>query len=56
MVGADLMAGMCLYSCLFASGNYWMLGALFAATDLAYYGPMGLSMPVSAAVAAFTLL
>ena len=55
-MGADLMAGMCLYSCLFVSGNYWMLGAAFAAFDFAYYGPMGVAMPATAAVAALTML
>lgn len=55
MVGADLMAGMCLYSCLFASG-YWMPGVAFAAADLVYYGPMGVAMPAAAAVGALTFL
>ena len=54
MVGADLMAGTCLYACLFAS-NLW-IAAAFAAFDLAYYGPMGLAMPAAAAVGALTLL
>ena len=55
MVGADLMAGMCLYACLF-SGGYWMPGLAFCAFDAAYYGPMGVAMPAAAAVAALTLL
>ncbi len=55
MVGADLMAGMCLYSCLFSAG-LWIPGAAFAAFDVAYYGPMGIAMPSAAAIAALTLL
>ena len=55
MVGADLMAGICLYSCLFASG-YWAIGAAFAVTDVAYYGPMGIAMPTTAAIAALTMI
>ena len=54
MVGADLMAGACLYACLFAHG-YWLPGLAFAAFDLSYYGPMGLSMPVTAGVAALAM-
>lgn len=55
MMGADVMAGMCLYSCLFASG-YWMAGVPFAVLDVAYYGPMGIAMPAAAAVGALTFL
>ena len=55
MIGADLLAGMCLYACLFQAG-YWMPGVAFAAMDLAYYGPMGIAAPTAAAVAALTLL
>lgn len=55
MCGADLMAGMCLYSVCFAYG-LWPLGAACAVFDASYYGPMGLAMPTTAAVAALTLL
>ena len=54
MVGADLMAGTVLYACFFAH-NIWFAAA-FAAFDLAYYGPMGLSMPTAAAVGVLTML
>ena len=55
IVGADFLAGICLYSCLF-SGGWWMVGAGFAAFDVAYYGPAGIIMPTSAAAFAFTML
>ena len=55
MVGADMMAGTCLYACCFAHG-LWIPGAAFAAFDLAYYGPMGVAMPAAAAVGALTML
>lgn len=55
MVGADLMAGTCLYACLFSHG-LWIPGAAFAAFDLAYYGPQGIAMPTAAAIGALTLL
>ena len=55
MVGADLMAGICLYSCLFA-GGWWMPGVAFAGLDALYYGPMGIAMPATAAIATLTLL
>ena len=55
MVGADLMAGTCLYSLCFAYG-LWHVGLAFACFDVCYYGPMGISMPVTAAVAAATML
>ena len=54
MVGADLMAGTCLYACLFSHG-LWIPGLAFAAFDLAYYGPMGIAMPAAAAVGALTM-
>ena len=38
MVGADLMAGTCLYFVLFSHGLF-IPGAAFAAFDVAYYGP-----------------
>ena len=55
MVGADLVAGICLYTCIFANG-YFIPGLAFAAFDAAYYGPMGVAMPASAFVATLTLL
>ena len=55
MVGADLMAGTCLYFILFSHGLF-IPGIAFAAFDLAYYGPMGISMPTAAAVGALTML
>ena len=55
MVGADLLAGCCLYSCLFASG-YWMPGLALGCLDFVYYGPMGIAMPATAAVACLTML
>ncbi len=55
MVGADLMAGTCLYLCL-CSGGYYIPALAFAAADAAYYGPMGVAMPAAAAVATLTLL
>ena len=55
MVGADLMAGTCLYMCLF-SGGWYMAGLAFAALDVAYYGPMGVAMPTAAAISTLTLL
>ena len=55
MVGADLVAGTLLYTCLFANG-YFIPGLAFAAFDAAYYGPMGIAMPASGLVAAVTLL
>jgi len=55
MKGADLMAGMCLYTCAFQAG-LWIPCVAFAAFDAAYYGPMGLAMPTAAAAAVLTLL
>ena len=55
MVGADLMAGICLYSVMFSHG-LWIPGLAFAAFDVAYYGPMGIAMPTAAAAFALTLL
>ena len=55
MVGADLLTGMCIYSCLFSYG-LWVPGAAIAALDLAYYGPMGAAMPAAASIAVLTLL
>ena len=55
MVGADLMAGTCLYACVFASG-LWPVGAALAVLDTAYYGPMGVAMPTAAALSCLTLL
>ena len=55
MVGADLMAGTCLYMCL-CSGGWYLPAAAFALFDVCYYGPMGVAMPASAAVACLTLL
>lgn len=49
------MAGTLIYTCMFANG-LWIPGAAFAAFDFAYYGPMGIAMPATAAVAAFTML
>ena len=55
MVGADLMAGTCIYACIFANG-LWPVGAAFAAFDIAYYGSMGVAMPTVAALSCLTLL
>ena len=55
MLGADLMAGTCLYAVCFTRG-YWHLGLALAAFDVAYYGPMGISMPTTAAIAAATMI
>ena len=55
MVGADCMAGLCLYSLCFAYG-YWQLGAAFAVMDCMYYGPMGSAFSVPAAIGVATLL
>jgi len=54
MKGADLMAGICLYTCAFQAG-LWIPCLAFAAFDAAYYGPMGLAMPTAAAAAVLTL-
>ena len=55
MVGADLMAGTCVYLCLFSHG-LWIPGLAIAAVDLAWYGPLGVAMPVTGAVGALTML
>ena len=55
MLGADLMAGTCLYALCFSYG-WWIPGIAFAAFDVAYYGPMGISMPATAAAAVATML
>ena len=55
MVGADLMAGTCLYACLFAN-SLWPVGAALAVFDISYYGSMGIAMPTVAALSCVTLL
>ena len=55
MVGADLMAGTCVYACMCAHG-LWIPVAAIACVDLAYYGPMGVAMPTAAAIGALTML
>ena len=54
MVGADLMAGTCVYACLFSHG-LWFPAVAIAAVDLAYYGPQGIAMPTAAAIGALTM-
>ena len=55
MCGADIVAGTCLYACLFSCG-LWYVGIPFACFDAAYYGPQGLAMPATASIAALTML
>ena len=55
MVGADLLAGIVLYSLCFSYG-LWIPGAAFAVIDLAYYGPMGIAMPATGAIAMLAMI
>ena len=55
MIGADGMACSVMYM-IFFYHRMWIASAVFAATDIAYYGLYGAGAPLCAGLAALTLL